>query len=276
MTNGNHMTLEEMLGDAGLNSNPPFDSAINLLGGRYAKWNNILANFDAVKNSRDARRQLSREYHQEIGRPESEDHTNTFDALASDEIADIVGDMKNTYTGIMTDYSRSKFPQVIENSTPALLYHEALSMKPYKTGNANHDSIVSAHNGLSEISNLFNPQTEETLNLSEEQKKQYAFNKMREYVLAHNMAKKVFLPTFLKAALNNPSYLATFFGNVAKSREAELAEKFKTNDQLDKSKLSNYINNNLSKATEQEKNSFYFNSAVNLYPMKKTNAIAYV
>ena len=124
-------------------------------------------------------------------------------------------------------------------------------MTPYKTGNAHHDDVVKAHNKISEIVEILDSKSEEV---------------MLEY--AKSTCAGVFLPDFMRGFKPDPAALGRYISNIARSRETKLMQQFVKDDKLDKNKLADYINHNLSKSTDAEKNGFYFSSAKNLYPIK--------
>jgi hypothetical protein len=239
------MTLEDKLRQVGLRSNSTFENVINTLGNKYSKWKGYHVNFENVAYNGNLTRQISKEGHAEMGIEGNQE--NALNANQPANVRDFIEGMSETYKGIVTEYSEANFNQVLKNSPADLLHKEAKSMKPYKVDKVSHDNIVSVHNKFLEADAIsrMGPQA------------------MEDYI--KSTVKPIFIPAFMRARFSDEAYLGQIFKNIVNSREANLKEQFKVEGNLDKKKLTNYITNNLSKSNADEKNGFYFSSAMNLY-----------
>jgi len=244
------MTLEDKLRQVGLRSNSTFENVINNLGNKYSKWKTYLDEFkEKIELNGAATEKISMEYFEEMGA--EGDQADTFNANMPANVKDRIIGRKDVYKGIITEYSKANFNEIINHSSPNMLCKEAVSMKPYKIDHAHHDNVVKVHNKLLEIAEILDSKSEEV---------------MLEY--AKSTCEGVFLPDFLRGFKADPASIGRYISNIGRSREAKLMQQFVKDDKLDKKKLTSYINNNLSKSTDDEKNAFYFGSAINLYPVK--------
>jgi hypothetical protein len=241
--------LEEMIEHLG--NEPEVESVVTFLGGSYKKWGQYLSNFKEDPHNLGFIQQVSREGHQEAGI--EEDQTNVLDPEKTASVQDFIKGTQDVYGRTILDYAKDNIGKILEISSPKVLYHDAISMKPYKIDNEAHDSIVKIHNKFLEAYTLLSSGSEELI----------------ENYIMKTMLKKAFVPVFLQTKAYDKEYLVRIMQNIAQSREYELKKNFKNGEELDKSKLISYINNNLSKSNDEEKSKLYTDSTVNLYDQIK-------
>lgn len=234
--------LEEMIGNKS-----KVESVVTFLGGNYKKWGKYLSDFKEDPHNLGFIQKVLKEGHQEQGFEGDQS-----DALIPEKTAGIqnfIDGMQGIYGQTILDYAKDNVGKILNLSSPNILYKNARSMKPYSINDKEHDSIVKIYKKFLEAYALLSSDSEELM----------------ENYIKETMLKKAFLPVFLQTKDYDKEYLSRLMANITKSREYELKKKFGKDGELNKSKLISYINSNLSKSNDKEKDSFYMNSAISLY-----------
>ncbi len=149
-----------------------------------------------------------------------------------------------------------------------MLYSQALSMNPRKSGNPEHDKIVGLHLELIYLSSLI------------EKKK---IGEMQEYLI--NQTEDKYIRDFLAYYIRiSPENTVREFQKQLNSKGAKLQGKFMENKDLSKKKVLDYVLYNIKrvrvdeytetdkdkkKALKKEKESIYLSIAKNLYDAEK-------
>jgi len=225
-------------------ANQTLEQRIKELGNEYAYWQVSNATFSERPYDSKLRKGISKKVHPEIQNAE-----NQFNGMQPDLIDNYIQLGINHSTSEVINYAKPNIQEILNESSPQVLYQGARGMKPYEISDETHDSIVKKHKEFLEAQQCASsPEA------------------MRNYIEKSKAIEKYFIPAFIEASLADEIYLKRVFTSTLGTKESRFLKEFiKDDENISKEKLIGYINSNLAKSNDNEKDNFYLASGLNFY-----------